>query len=192
MFTEVSASAGAVVTAPRSSMGIVSADMTGDGIPDYYVSNYGRKALLAGVGDGTFTDRTADFGLEAIERYAGPDGNCSSAQVTTGCLLVSWGSAFEDFDLDGNRDLVLANGGLNGTEQPQATWRGGPPQAGPGGAFVPVQTDLPWTAGRAIVAADLDGDGDLDLVLTTLNGPVELFENVAYSPDAGAGRAGSP
>ncbi|HEY6460047.1 MAG TPA: FG-GAP-like repeat-containing protein, partial [Polyangiaceae bacterium] len=189
VFTDVSASAGAALTTPRSTMGVVAADFTGDGVPDYYVSNYGRKALLAGTGDGGFVDRTSAFGLEAIERHAGPDGLCGAGQTSAECLLVSWAGALEDFDLDGRRDLVLLDGDLHGGPQPQAVWRGMAPEAGTGTAFAPVQTDLPWAAARALVPADLDGDGDLDLVMTTWNGPVELFENVAAEHDGGAAAA---
>ncbi|MGH7297839.1 MAG: FG-GAP repeat domain-containing protein, partial [Polyangiaceae bacterium] len=179
VFTDVSSAAGAAVTAPRSSMGIIAGDVTGDGVADYFVSNYGRKALLAGAADGTFTDRTADYGLEAIDRFAGPDMVCGAGQISAQCLLVSWASAYEDFDLDGVRDLALVDGDLHGGQQPQAVWRGGPPGTGAAGALVPVQTDLPWMAARSMVAADLDGDGDLDLVTTSYDCPVQVFENLA-------------
>lgn len=191
VFTNVTATSGAPVAEPRSTMGIVAADMTGDGIPDYYLSNYGRKALLAGGAGATFADRTADFGLEATQRYAGPDGNCGQGSAVEPCLLVGWGSALEDFDLDGRPDLVLVDGTLHGEQQPQAVWRGGAAGAAPAMAFAPVQTDLPWMVARALVPSDLDGDGDPDLVVTTWRGATRIFEDVASQPGAaGAGWLG--
>jgi hypothetical protein len=56
VLTNVTTSAGSIVGEPRSAMGVVAADLTGDGVPDYYVSNYGRKAVLAGSAGGTFTE----------------------------------------------------------------------------------------------------------------------------------------
>jgi hypothetical protein len=175
VFTNVTATAGAVVGEPRGTMGIVAEDMTGDGVPDYYLSNYGRKALLAGAPGGTFADRTADLGLEAIAPAGGP--------VDRSTMFVSWGGALEDFDLDGARDLVLANGSLHGEQQAQTVWRGG----GTGGApsYAPVQTDLPDMVARALVATDLDGDGDEDVVVTSWRGATRLFENIASTPGAG-------
>jgi hypothetical protein len=37
---------------------------------------------------------------------------------------VSWGSALQDFDLDGHRDIVLLDGDLHGLQQAQIEWRG--------------------------------------------------------------------
>ena len=181
VLTNVTATAG--LGEPRSAMGVIAADLTGDGVPDYYVSNFGRKALLGGSASGVFSDVTAAAGLEAIWRGAGPDGLCSGADARTPqCLLVSWGSAIEDFDLDGQPDLALLSGGLHGEPLPQAVWRGAA-----GRRFEPVQTDLPWMAGRALVPVDLDADGDLDVVTTTWSGPVRIFENVANAGDGGKG-----
>ena len=175
---EVGAASGICVDY-RSTMGIVAADMTGDGILDLFASNYGRKALLAGRGDGTFQDRTDVAGLAAIRR---DDAECAASSTDEACLLVSWGTAFEDFDLDGFADLIQMNGALVAKDprQPVAAWRGGPR-----GAFTPVHA-LGWMAARAVMPADLDDDGDLDLVVTTHSGPVRVFENTTNAPAAGA------
>lgn len=169
VFTNVASSAGPAVTAPRGTMGILAEDLTGDGIPDYFLSNYGRKALLEGSTAGTFTDVTDRFGLDATKDALGG-------------LLVSWGSALQDFDLDGRRDLVLLDGDLHGVQQVQSEWRGTP------AGFEALQPDLPAMVARALVTADLDGDGDLDLALTNWRGSTRLFENVASrSGGTGAG-----
>jgi hypothetical protein len=73
------------------------------------------------------------------------------------------------------------NGSLHGEQQQQSTWRGAGPDAGRF-AYEPVSTALPPMVARALVTADLDGDGDLDLALTNWRGQTRLFENIASTP----------
>ena len=105
--------------------------------------------------------------------------------------LLKFGLFFFDYDLDGRLDVLTANGHLDPDierfvpkqryRQPaQLFWnRGGGGQA----QFVPVTQELAGhdlfrpVAGRGSAYADLDGDGDLDVVLTQVNGPPMIFRN---------------
>jgi hypothetical protein len=75
--------------------GVTMADVNGDGHLDIYVSTVshltarGRNVLFINDGDGTFTDRTAEYGLEH-EGY-------------------STQAAFFDYDGDGDLDMYLLN-----------------------------------------------------------------------------------
>jgi hypothetical protein len=104
---------------------------------------------------------------------------------------LKFGLFFFDYDLDGRQDLLSVNGHLeNEIEKTQASmtyrqpaqlfWntgkRGptlftqvGPAQAGPD-LFRPI-------VGRGSAYADIDGDGDLDVVLTDNGGPALLLRN---------------
>ena len=104
---------------------------------------------------------------------------------------LKFGLFFFDYDLDGRPDLLTANGHLEpdiarveasqSHAQPAQLFRNtgkegrslfslvGPDAAGPD-LFKPF-------VGRGSAYADIDGDGDLDIVLTANGGPARLFRN---------------
>lgn len=105
-------------------------------------------------------------------------------------LRLTFGLFFFDYDLDGRLDLLQANGHLEdeiNTVQPsqhyrqpaQVFWNAGPLTRS---CFVEVPTsqlgDLSKPiVGRGAAYADIDGDGDLDVLLTQAGGPPMLLRN---------------
>lgn len=105
--------------------------------------------------------------------------------------LLKFGLFFFDYDLDGWPDLLTANGHLDAeigkssklqsyAQPAQLFWNGGPHESA---AFTPVTAkesgpDLfKPIVGRGAAFADIDGDGDLDVLLTQIAGPPRLLRN---------------
>ena len=103
---------------------------------------------------------------------------------------LGFGCLFADLDLDGALDLVVANGHIDETVR---NIRGNvgyaqPPQLflNQGERHVPRRARR-WSApafaqprvGRGLACGDFDRDGDVDLLMTTNNGPAVLFRNDA-------------
>jgi hypothetical protein len=132
--------------------GLVVGDFDRDGIPDIAAAVFGGTtvAILLGVGDGTFP-------AAADEYFAGNEPHA----ITAG-----------DFDGDGVLDLAVSNY----FDQTITVLRG---SANVPGSFVidsMYETD-PAGNVESLASADLDGDGNVDLVATifTTEGPVSVF-----------------
>lgn len=106
-------------------------------------------------------------------------------------LRLTFGLFFADMDLDGRQDIVCANGHLEEeiaayqpTQQyaqpPQLFWNAG---AAGDTEFVALSAEQTGAAfqeplvGRGACYADIDSDGDLDVLLTENSGPAKLFRN---------------
>lgn len=106
-------------------------------------------------------------------------------------LPLKFGVFFFDYDLDGRLDLLTANGHLEEeihkvqereyyAQSAQLFWNCGPGKA-VGFVTVPEAKAGPdlfqKIVGRGSAYADIDGDGDLDLILTQVAGPPLLLRN---------------
>jgi hypothetical protein len=123
----------------------------------------------------------------------------------TSFLSLTFGVFFFDADLDGRMDLLLANGHVEPTVQEvqkDVTYKQTPIlyiNSGDG-HFAPLgdragELSKPLVA-RGAAYADLDGDGDLDVVLVENGGPARVYRNPTNSPGrsvrlrlTGAGKA---
>jgi len=103
---------------------------------------------------------------------------------------LSFGALFLDYDLDGRQDFLQANGHLESEinhfqpsqtyEQPaQLFWNAGDEVRNPFVVVSPETTgDLQHPiVGRGCASADVDGDGDLDVLLTQVGGKPLLLRN---------------
>lgn len=146
----------------NAGMGIGDADYSGDGRPDLFVSN------SRGQGHAVFRSRGGSFA------NAQPD-----FAPAFGANFTGWGVSWLDLDLDGNLDLVLANGGIPVTNLARDA---GPVQVleNLGGTFADatalVGVDrLRSLNGRGVAAADFDNDGHLDVAINSVGGKLVLL-----------------
>jgi len=159
----------------RGAMGIDAAHYRNDAQLAIAIGNFANEmsALYVGGGDARFEDQAIVSGIGPATRRA-----------------LTFGVLFLDYDLDGRPDLFHANGHIEDEinkvqasqqyAQPmQLFWNCGDrcPQV-----FVEVPPAARGALAQAIVGrgatyADLDGDGDLDLVVTQIGGPALVLRN---------------
>lgn len=165
---------------PEAGMGVAVGDVDANGRPDIVVTNYEgeTQALYSQRGAMVFTDQRFVAGL---------------GEPTLRSL--AFGLAMADFDHDGDLDLTFANGHVrdNAAEfnplsryrQPNQLFENlsrGAEKAAPG-RFREVTGILEGVhASRSMATADVDGDGDLDLLIGNVDGPLEAYENLQESP----------
>ena len=156
----------------RAGMGIDTGDFDGSGKPGVAITNFDNEmiGLYRATTPGVFDDVSIPSGIGAASKNT-----------------LGFGCMFLDVDLDGTLDLAVANGHIDETvrnihgntgyaQAPQLFLNRG------GGKFQDVADaagggfNAP-KIGRGLACGDFDRDGDLDILMTTNNGPAYLFRN---------------
>jgi len=173
-FSEIAIAAGCAFDengVAMSGMGVAAGDYDGDGWLDILRTNFSDQppTLYRNNGNGSFQDASLAAGLGANRKYVG------------------FGAGFLDHDNDGWKDLFMANGHvyaqLTGSKlyltyaEPRLLYRNlrngrfedVSARSGPG-----ITTPA---VGRGCAFGDLDNDGDIDIVVSNLDGPPSLLRN---------------
>ena len=155
---------------PEGSMGVEVGDVDGDGRFDLVHSNFRHEGTRVLLG------RERGF-------YQDFSNGSRVGNFTVG--VVGWGLVLADFDHDGDLDLFQVNGHFypntpdSRYDQPPLLLK----NLGKGAfedATAVSGPDLDaMRSGRSVACGDLDGDGDLDLVMTTIDGPLRVLINEA-------------
>ena len=157
----------------QAGMGLGVGDYDNDGRVDFYITNFSddSNTLLHNDGSGNFTDVTFQAG-----------------HGETTIPFLGWGTTFMDFDNDGWKDVLVANGhvypavdahqwGTSWAQQlllfrNQATGRFLRVAAAPNsGLAIAIQA-------RGLAVGDLDGDGLLDAVVNNIDSKPTVLRNV--------------
>jgi hypothetical protein len=156
----------------RAGMGVDTGDFDNSGKPGVAITNFDNEmiGLYRAVTGSAYDDVSVAAGLGAASKNT-----------------LGFGCAFFDVDLDGALDLAVANGHIDDTVR---NIRGNVGYAQPaqlflnlGGAkFRDVAAEVGGDfekprVGRGLAIGDFDRDGDLDVLMTTNNGPACLFRN---------------
>ncbi|MDQ2844498.1 MAG: CRTAC1 family protein [Acidobacteriota bacterium] len=156
-------------------MGVDFNDFNNDGFPDLIIDDLSNEtyALFENSKDGTFNYSTRTSGIGRMTR-----------------LYSGWGVKLFDYDNDGWKDLIVAQGhDLDNIEKTNPHLRYRQPMLlarNTGHGFVDVSAvsgevfQQAWV-GRGLAIGDLDNDGRVDVVVTTNDGPAYVLHNETSS-----------
>lgn len=155
----------------RAGMGVDVADFENTGKPGIIITNFDNEMI------GLYKPSAKGYDDVAMQTGLGP-----ASRNTLG-----FGCAFFDANLDGLLDIAIANGHIDETVR---NIRGNVGYAQPAQLFINQGKMKFYDAaaevgggfdqpkvGRGLAVGDFDRDGDLDLLLTTNNGPAYLYRN---------------
>ncbi len=171
-FKDVAVDAGIAFSAEgraRAGMGVDVADFDNSGNSGVAITNFDNEmtGLYRLSESGNYVDVATQSGV----------GLASKDKLGFGCIFL-------DVDLDGGLDLAVVNGHIDDTvrnvtgvgyaQPPQLFLNNGK------GTFVDVAAEIgggfsQLKVGRGLAYGDFDRDGDLDLLITTNNGPAYLY-----------------
>ena len=167
----------------QANMGIGIADLTGNGLPSVYVTHLTEEGntFWEQTSAGIFEDRTAATGLASVAHGTG------------------FGTVIADFANSGFPDIAIANGRVRHSQN-------GPQEAAPDNGlgshwspyveknqlfagdgqrrFQDISAANPAlcgyaNVGRGLACGDIFNDGGMDLVVTSIAGPVRVLRDVA-------------
>ncbi|MDA1275196.1 MAG: VCBS repeat-containing protein, partial [Verrucomicrobia bacterium] len=165
----------------EAGMGVDAADYDADGDEDLFITHLlGEKnTLYVNDGHGLFSDRSQGAGVDSPSRpYTG------------------FGTGWFDYDLDGDLDLYVVNGAVKALDTLVNQGESYPYSMldqlfeNQSGHYEPVDGGPGFrkpAISRGSVDADLDNDGDPDLLINDLNGPLRLLLNQTDSRHAWIG-----
>jgi hypothetical protein len=156
----------------RAGMGVDTGDFTNSGAAGIAVTNFDNEmiGLYRELKKGVYEDVSTQSGVGLASRNS-----------------LGFGCAFFDANLDGWLDLAVANGHIDDTvrnirgnvgyaQPPQLFLNDGMGMFHDVAARVGAEFVQP-KVGRGVACGDFDRDGDLDLLITTNNGPAYLYRN---------------
>jgi hypothetical protein len=172
-FKDVALEAGIAFSAEgkaRAGMGVDVADFNNSGAAGIAITNFDNEmiGLYVAAGRG-YADIATPSGVGLASRDR-----------------LGFGCSFLDADLDGWLDLVVVNGHIDDTvRNVRGVGYAQPPQLfinNGQGKFRDVAGEIGGgfgqpKVGRGLAYGDFDRDGDLDLLMTTNNGPAYLYRN---------------
>jgi enediyne biosynthesis protein E4 len=174
-FNDVATSAGIAFSEAgtvRGGMGTDAADYDNSGRQSLVIGNFTNEgmALYRNDGSGLFSDQAPSSSISRISIQS-----------------LTFGAFFFDYDLDGLLDIFAANGHVSddiSVVQPTVKYAQPPLlfRNKGNGKFEDVTSQLGAALQKPVVArgaayADFDNDGDLDLAITSNNGPARLLRN---------------
>lgn len=181
-YSDVALTAGLAFSADGKSqacMGVAISDLTGNGRPDLFVTNFFNEsnALYQNRGELSFYDAAAE------------------SQIRSPSIrMLGFGTQAFDADLDGDVDIVVANGDIDDFEAMGRPFRmrpqlfvndgGGRFQESISGSGEDYFSSGSAHCGRSLATLDWNGDGKMDFVVSHLGEPAALVTNRSAATDS--------